>query len=106
MFMAKKPISVTIEADNLTWLKGRAMGGKYRSLSDALDDVVRTARLGGGPGEVRSVVGTVDIAGADPDLLDADTDINQLYQTSLARPVLAREPPPPYGAPKKGPKRG
>ena len=97
---------MTLDADNLTWLRGRAKGGKYRSLSDALDDVVRAARVGGGPGEVRSVVGTIDIAASDADLGGADTEIGLIYQASLGRPVLARETAPPYGAPKKVSKRG
>ena len=104
--MPKKPVSVTLEADNLTWLKGRAMGGKYRSLSDALDDVVRAARVGGGPGEVRSVVGTLDIAASDPDLTSADAEIGALYAASLGRPVLLKETGPSSGPVKKASKRG
>lgn len=106
MFMAKKPVSVTLESDNLTWLRGRTLGGKHRSLSDALDDIVRTARLGGGPGEVRSVVGTVDIAASDPDLKGADAEITTMFYGSLERPALVREARPPYGRPGKGTGRG
>lgn len=97
---------MTLEADNLTWLKGRTVGGKYRSLSDALDAVVRAARLGGNTGEIRSVVGTVDIAASDPDLTGADAEINQLFESSLTRPVLARETAPAFGETRKGHKRG
>lgn len=97
---------MTLDADNLTWLKGRALGGKHRSLSEALDDVVRAARLGGGAGDVRSVVGTIDIAASDPDLNSADEEVAQLYQASLGRPVIAREPAATYGSARKGSKRG
>ena len=106
MFMAKKPVSVTIDSDNLLWLRGRALGGKRRSLSEALDEVVRAARLGGGPGEVRSVVGTIDIAASDPDLTGADAEIAALYDASIARPALVREAKPAYGRTRKASPRG
>src|SRR4051812_4539829 len=106
MFMPKKPVSVTLEADNLTWLRARTLSGKGRSLSDTLDEVVRAARVGGGPGEVRSVVGTVDIAATDPDLTGADADVAALFERSAGRPVLLRERPPTYGRSRKGSGRG
>ena len=92
MFMPKQPVSVTLDRDNLTWLRGRAAGRKRRSLSDALDEVVTAARLGQyGATERRSVVGTVDIAGDDPDLERADAYIRSLVDTSISRPLVARE---------------
>jgi hypothetical protein len=106
MFMPKKPVSVTLEADNLTWLRGRALSGKCRSLSEALDDVVRAARLGGGSGEARSVAGTIDIAASDPDLEDADAEVAALFEKSAGRPVLLRERAPAYGSKRKGSGRG
>lgn len=106
MFMPKKPVSVTLEADNLTWLRGRTLSGKGRSLSETLDDVVRAARLGGGPGDARSVVGTVDIALSDPDLQGADADVAAIFDTSARRPVLLRERTPAYGATRKSSRRG
>jgi len=82
---------VTLQRDNLLWLRGRAASGKRRSLSEALDQVVTEARLGGHPDEVRSVVGTVDIAQDDADLNQADAAVRLLFEDSLSRPFLARE---------------
>lgn len=106
MFMPKKPISVTLDAQNLLWLRGQTIGGKHRSVSEALDDVVTEARLGGRLADRRSVAGTIDIAGADPELLAADTAITALYHTSLTRPMLARESAPASVRGKKGAPRG
>jgi hypothetical protein len=47
MFMPKKGISVTLQDDNLLWLKGRTVAVKGRSLSETLDDLVTAARTGG-----------------------------------------------------------
>jgi hypothetical protein len=91
MFMPKKPVSVTIEEDNLLWLRGRAASAKRRSLSEALDDVVTAARLGGQPGEVRSVVGTVDIGTDDLGLDRADAALHTLFEASVSRPFLVKE---------------
>lgn len=106
MFMPKQPVSVTLDVDNLLWLRGRTRGGKHRSLSDALDDVVRTARVGGGPGDVRSVVGTIDIAASDPELKGADAELAAMFYGSLERPALVRESQPAYGHPRKRGNRG
>ena len=90
--MPKQPISVTIGQDNLLWLKGRVVGGKRKSISEALDELVTAARRGGhAPSERRSVVGTVDIAADDRLLDDADAYIRSTFEASLARPVLVRE---------------
>ena len=60
--MAKQAISVTLEADNLTWLKGRAGAAGLRSVSELLDQLVtRGAAVGPTSGPSRSVVGTIDI---------------------------------------------
>jgi len=106
MFMAKKPVSVTLEADNLTWLRGRTLSGKGRSLSETLDDVIRAARVGGGPGDVRSVVGTIDIAASDPELKGADAELAAMFDGSLGRPALVREAKPAYGRARKKASRG
>jgi hypothetical protein len=84
MFMPKLPLSVTLEEGNITWLRGRALSGKRRSLSDTLDAVVTAARLGGSVAEARSVIGTVDIADSDAALATADAEIRDAFQTSLA----------------------
>ena len=60
MFMAKQAVSVTLDRENLLWLRARAGALKRRSLSDALDALVTAARQGGGAASpARSVVGTV-----------------------------------------------
>jgi hypothetical protein len=95
MFMPKQPVSVTLDRDNLLWLRGRMAGRKRRSLSDALDEVITAARLGGpGANAIRSVVGTIDIASDDRLLDRADAYVRSEFERSLARPRLARESGP------------
>lgn len=94
IFMPKQPISVTIGQDNMLWLKGRVVGGKRKSISEALDELVTAARRGGcAASERRTVVGTVDIAGDDPSLENADAHIRSVFDASLARPLVVREGP-------------
>lgn len=89
--MPKAAISVTLQAENLTWLKGRARSGGARSVSEVLDRLVTEARTHGGGGEIRSVVGTIDIDPSDPLLDTADEYIRALFAESLARPFLVKE---------------
>ena len=92
MFMPKRPISVTLDVDNLLWLKGQTASGKRRSLSDTIDAVVTAARTGAhGSLTSRSVVGTIDIAPDDPDLDQADAFVRKQLESSLARPLMAHE---------------
>jgi hypothetical protein len=101
MYMPKTPVSVTLERDNLLWLRGRAAGRKRRSLSDALDEVVTAARMGAyGLAERRSVVGTIDITDADPLLEHADAYIRSLFDDAPDQAMVARErgPQPRPGA--------
>jgi hypothetical protein len=101
--MPKKPVSVTLEADNLLWLRGRVSTGGNRSLSDALDSLVTAARTGGsGAVAARSVVGTLDIASQDLALEEADGELRNIFEASLARPFLVREESP---AAKSAPRR-
>jgi hypothetical protein len=89
--MPKVPISVTLEADNLLWLKGQAGSGKRRSLSDAIDSLVTAARAGEhGATASRTVVGTVDIAADDPGLDQADAYIRSAIDGSLGRALNER----------------
>ena len=105
--MPKQPLSVTVDRDNLVWLRGVAARGKRKSLSDALDDILTRARLGGAvPGESRSVTGTLDIASGDPDLSNADEYIATVFAASLAKPLVVREPSPKYGASRRTRRRG
>ena len=97
--MPKKPLSVTLEEDNLLWLRGRVVASGSRSLSEALDQIVTAARTGGhGAGALRSVAGTVDIADIDPGLDTADDYLRSMVNASLARPFLVREGGPAFGA--------
>src|SRR5690349_13831916 len=90
--MGRNPISITLDAENITWLRGRVAAGQRRSLSDAVDEIVTAARLGGrASGAVRSVVGTIEIGESDPDLERADAAVAALFESSLARPFLVRE---------------
>jgi hypothetical protein len=92
MFMPKTPLSVTLDDANLLWLKGRVAGGKKRSLSEALDQILTEARRGGaGADAARTVVGTIDIAGDDPSLDRADGIVRAIFAESANRPFLVRE---------------
>lgn len=90
--MPKHPVSVTIDQDNLLWLRGRMIGRKRRSLSEALDELITAARRGShASDDVRSVVGTIDIATDDPLLERADAHVRAEFEASLTRPSLTRE---------------
>jgi hypothetical protein len=105
--MAKQAISVTLDADNLTWLKGRAGAAGARSISDLLDQLVSAARSSGRVGPSRSVVGTIDIADSDPWLEGADEEVRRMFETSLRRPLMGRETSPVYRTVRKRkPRRG
>jgi hypothetical protein len=92
--MAKHAISVTLDAENLTWLKGRVGAAGLRSVSELLDQLVTAARAAGRVGPARSVAGTVDIDSADPLLEKADAAVRAVFETSLGRPLVVREPRP------------
>jgi hypothetical protein len=92
MFMAKRALSVTLDEDNILWLRGRAAATRRRSLSDTIDEVVTAARTGGhGAIASRSVAGTVDIADVDPGLETADEYLRSTFAASLGRPMIVRE---------------
>lgn len=95
--MSKQAISVTLDADNLVWLKGRADAAGLRSVSELLDRIVTAARGANGAGVSRSVIGTVGISPADPNLDQADAAIRATVERSLGRPFVVRETPPRYG---------
>jgi hypothetical protein len=104
MFMPKRGISVTLQDDNLLWLRGRTLAIKGRSLSETLDDLVTAVRTSGQvpASATRSVAGTVDIATDDPGLDKSDEYVQGLVSSSLSRPVLVREEAPPYRASVRG----
>jgi hypothetical protein len=94
--MPKQAISITLEADNLTWLKGRAGASGVRSVSELLDQLVTAAREAGGVGHATSVVGTIDIDPGDPLLERADEAVGALFDASLSRPLVLKESSPAY----------
>jgi len=91
--MPKNAISITLDQDNLLWLRAQTAAAKGKSLSETIDRLVTEARAAGriAPGTVRSVVGTIDISDADPDLLTADEYVRGLYEHSGRQPVLVRD---------------
>jgi hypothetical protein len=102
MFMPKSPVSVTLDTDNLLWLRARAASRKRRSLSDALDEILTAVRTGpNGVVAGRSVVGTIDIAADDLGLLRADAYIREEMDASLARPLAVHEARASYRVPRK-----
>ncbi len=103
--MPKKAISVTLEDDNVLWLKARATALSGRGVSEILDQLVTAARNASPGGAVRSVAGTIDIASIDPDLEQADAYVSSMFEKSVGRVFAVKEPPSPsYGATRK--KRG
>ncbi len=85
--MAKQAISVTVEKDNVLWLRGQARATRVRSLSAIVDRLVTEARRVGRVDDsgVRSVVGTVRIATADPALEHVDAAIRALFHPKPPR---------------------
>ena len=104
--MPKQPLSVTLERDNLLWLRGRVAAGKRKSLSEALDEILTAARAGGQIADARSVVGTVDIAADDPGLERADAHVRALFDASITRPTVVRETRSPFDRTTRKPRRG
>jgi hypothetical protein len=90
-YMARRPISITLDVDNLIWLKGRADAEK-ESVSEVVDQIVTAARDSGSrSGPARSVVGTIDVDSSDPMLERADGAIRTAFDASLGRPLASRE---------------
>lgn len=89
--MARQAISVTLDTENLTWLRGRVGAGGGRSVSDLLDQLVTEARKAGRVGPSRSVIGTIEIDASDPFLEAADAALQTLFDRSVGRPVMVRE---------------
>jgi hypothetical protein len=88
--MPRKPLSVTLERDNIAWLKGRA-GATGESVSELLDQIVTGARQNRQLGPARSVVGTIDVDTADPGLDRADARVRAAFEQSMSRPFLVGE---------------
>lgn len=88
----KRPLSVTLSAENLLWLKGQAAVRRKRSVSEVVDALVTKARTDG-KGVVVSVAGTIDLPQED-DFEWAGAYVQGLFETSLQRAMLVREHPP------------
>jgi hypothetical protein len=88
--MARRAISITLDIDNVAWVKGRA-GAAGESVSEMIDRLVTAARQGQCAAETRSVVGTVDVDASDPRLDNADAAVRALFGASLSRPFAVRE---------------
>jgi hypothetical protein len=93
--MPKQAVSVTLERDNLSWLRGQVRSVGHRSLSEALDHVVCEARraAAGTQGDRRSVAGTIAIDSADPNLDGADPAIRALFAAALGRGAASKRRP-------------
>jgi hypothetical protein len=104
--MSKQAISVTLESENLTWLRGRAGAAGLRSVSELLDQIVSAARASGRVGPPRSVVGTIGIDPADPSLDRADAALRALFDASLHRSLLVKESAGRYRIVKRTRRRG
>jgi len=85
---------VTLDEDNVTWLKGRAAAAGVRSVSELVDQLVAAARQSGRVGPSRSVAGTIDIDPNDPLLERADEAVRYLFDASLGRTGTARQTSP------------
>jgi hypothetical protein len=102
--VARRAISITLEIDNIAWVKGRA-GAAGESVSEMIDQLVTAARQGHRAGQTRSVVGTIDVDASDPLLDHADAAVRAAFTASLGRPFAVREPKPAYRArPTRSPK--
>ncbi len=90
----RKPVSVTLKADNLLWLRAQAAASSRGSLSEVLDQLVTDARESGRTDAraIRSVKGTIDLPDDDPALEQADAFLRAQFDRSLRRPVLVKEP--------------
>ena len=101
--MPKRPVSVTLDENNLLWLRGRVALRKRRSLSDAIDEIITAARSSGALEAPRSVVGTIGIPSDDSGLAHADVYTRALFTQSLSRPIAVHEEPREYRAAPKRP---
>jgi hypothetical protein len=79
--MNKHALSVTLEPENLLWLKARVRARKLRSISAALDEVLSVARNASSP--PRSVVGTVQLPHGEAGLERGGRELRALFEASL-----------------------
>jgi len=89
--MAREAVSVTLDADNLLWLRAQARAGRGPNVSQILDRLVGDARASGRSlaAPSRSVVGSVDLRAFDPEA--ANRDVRAMFaRTSGAGAVRER----------------
>lgn len=84
--MPKRAVSVTLERENLLWLRAQAQAPGRKSVSEVLDRLVTEARRSGRVDDaaIRSVVGTIRIASDDPDLRRANVVVRALFANGRA----------------------
>jgi hypothetical protein len=101
----RRPISVTIDEDNLLWLKAQAAASAKGSVSEILDRLVGEARAEGrsAAAAIRSVAGTIDLPADDPEFEEASASVRMMFDQSLRRPLAVKETPPARG--RRKPKR-
>ena len=88
--MNKRPLSVTLDPENILWLRGRTRATGRRSVSETLDRLVAEARTGGtAPSAIRSVVGSVSINESMGGLTTADEAVRALFSTSIEKSTRA-----------------
>ena len=87
--MAKRAVSMTLDTDNLIWL--RAQAGPAGSVSRIVDDLVGEARAGGRRlrSAPRSVAGTVGLRNFDP--TGADRELRALFDAALGGSAAVHE---------------
>lgn len=92
----KRAISVTVDEDNLVWLKAQATASGRNSVSEVLDRLVSDARAQGRTDQaaIRSIAGTIDLPEVDEDFAKADAYVRAAFERSLRRPMLVKERPP------------
>ena len=101
--MSREAISVTLDRDNLLWLRARARAAGGTSVSQLLDGLVTDARAGGRSlTPPRSVVGTVTLRDFDPDA--ADRDLRDLFAASAEGAGVVHERKSRYGRRRRGPR--
>jgi hypothetical protein len=85
--MPRKAVSVTLDSDNLLWLRGQVRSAPGRTLSAVLDRLIDEARSRGRVHEasIRSVVGTIGISPDDPDLASADAAVRAMFPLPSSR---------------------
>jgi len=105
--MPKKAMSVTLDAANVLWLKGRARVSSGNNVSEELDKIITAARFGKGgvAPAVVSAVGLVDLSD-DPNLERADAALRQMWDEYLEKASVMNEDAPPYAVSRRKKKRG